>query len=189
MTSFQAIVMAFLQGLTELFPISSLGHAVIFPRLVGWGDLVHNPDFLPFLVVMHLGTAIALFVYFWRDWVAFLSSLVSRASPRSMADRRIFALVVLATMHIVAQHFVVHGTGGLRTYHQVLQYLSNPVFVVVECAFLLALVIHAMLGLRSILLDFDLGPRTRRHLSKLLWGLGTVTFCYGAAVVLILASR
>lgn len=99
------------------------------------------------------------------------------------------ALVVLATMHIVAQHFVVHGTGGLRTYHQVLQYLSNPVFVVVECAFLLALVIHAMLGLRSILLDFDLGPRTRRHLSKLLWGLGTVTFCYGAAVVLILASR
>ncbi len=99
------------------------------------------------------------------------------------------ALVVLATMHVVAQHFIAHGTGGLRTYHQVLQYLSNPVFVVVECAFLLALTVHAMLGLRSILLDFDLGPRTRRHLSKLLWALGTVTFCYGTAVVLILASR
>ncbi len=66
MSFFEAIVMALLQGVTELFPISSLGHAVIFPRLVGWGDLIHNPDFLPYLVVMHLGTAIALFLYFWR---------------------------------------------------------------------------------------------------------------------------
>ena len=105
MTSIQAIVMAFLQGLTELFPISSLGHAVIFPRLVGWGDLVHNPDFLPYLVVMHLGTAAALFIYFWRDWAAFLSSLISRNSPRYKADQRIFALVVLATIPAVVVGF------------------------------------------------------------------------------------
>jgi undecaprenyl-diphosphatase len=105
LTSFQAIVMAFLQGLTELFPISSLGHAVVFPRLVGWGDLVHNPDFLPYLVVMHLGTATALFLYFWRDWRAFLSSLVRRTSARYKADRRIFALVVLATIPAVVVGF------------------------------------------------------------------------------------
>ena len=76
MSIFEAIVMALLQGVTELFPVSSLGHAVIFPRLVGWGDLIHNPDFLPYLVVMHLGTAIALFLYFLADWRAFLASVL-----------------------------------------------------------------------------------------------------------------
>ena len=100
-TDFQAIVMAVLQGVTELFPISSLGHAVILPRLLGWPIDERAADFLPYLVVMHLGTATALFLYFWRDWFAFFGSLVSRASPRSQADRRIFALVVLATIPAV----------------------------------------------------------------------------------------
>src|SRR5271154_817659 len=75
--------MALLQGVTELFPVSSLGHAVIFPRLVGWGDLIHNPDFLPYLVVMHLGTAIALFLYFLADWRAFLASVLKADTPRA----------------------------------------------------------------------------------------------------------
>jgi undecaprenyl-diphosphatase len=98
---FEAIVMALLQGVTELFPISSLGHAVIFPRLVGWGDLVHNPEFLPYLTVMHVGTATALFIYFWRDWMAFLKSALKADTPRAVADRRIFMLVVLATIPAV----------------------------------------------------------------------------------------
>jgi undecaprenyl-diphosphatase len=97
----QAIVMALLQGVTELFPISSLGHAVIFPRLVGWGDLIHNPEFLPYLVVMHLGTAIALFLYFWRDWASFLSSALKADTPRAIVDRRIFLYVILATIPAV----------------------------------------------------------------------------------------
>ena len=62
MTALQAIVMAVLQGVTELFPISSLGHAVILPRLLGWAIDQKAPDFLPYLVVMHLGTAAALFI-------------------------------------------------------------------------------------------------------------------------------
>src|SRR4051812_33044766 len=98
---FQAIVMALLQGVTELFPVSSLGHAVIFPRLVGWGDLIHRPDFLPYLVVMHLGTAIALFVFFWKDWMAFLNGVLKADSPRALADRQIFSYVVLATIPAV----------------------------------------------------------------------------------------
>jgi undecaprenyl-diphosphatase len=101
MTSLQAIVMAVLQGVTELFPVSSLGHAVILPRLLGWSIDQNAPDFLPYLVVMHLGTAIALLLFFWRDWQAFLSSLLSAKSPRSRADRRIFLLVVLATIPAV----------------------------------------------------------------------------------------
>jgi undecaprenyl-diphosphatase len=105
MTAFQAIVMAVLQGVTELFPISSLGHAVILPRLLGWPIDLKAPDWLAYLVVMHLGTGIALFVYFWRDWFGFGMSLIDRAGPRSAADRRIFLLVVLATIPAVVVGF------------------------------------------------------------------------------------
>ena len=68
--------MAVLQGVTELFPISSLGHAVILPRLLNWGVDLKAPDWLAYLTVMHLGTAIALFIFFWRDWFNFALSLV-----------------------------------------------------------------------------------------------------------------
>jgi undecaprenyl-diphosphatase len=101
MTTFQAIVMAVLQGLTELFPVSSLGHAVVLPRLLGWSIDQKALDFLPYLVVMHLGTAIALLLYFRNEWFAFLGSLVQAASPRARANRRIFLFVVLATIPAV----------------------------------------------------------------------------------------
>jgi len=69
------------------------------------------------------------------------------------------ALVVLATAHMVAQHFVVNQTGGLRTDAQVLDYVANPARFIIECGFLFVVTIHAMLGVRSIPLDFDPGPR------------------------------
>ncbi len=105
LTAFQAVVMAVLQGVTELFPISSLGHAVILPRLLGWSIDQKAPDFLHYLVVMHLGTATALFLYFWRDWFSFGGSLLARSSPRSRADRRTFFYVVLATIPAVVVGF------------------------------------------------------------------------------------
>ena len=108
MTALQAIVMALLQGVTELFPISSLGHAVILPRLLGWNIDQKAPDFLPYLVVMHLGTAIALFVFFWRDWFAFGQSLIDSQAPRSQADRRVLGFVVLATIPAVLVGFILH---------------------------------------------------------------------------------
>src|ERR1700723_2121494 len=99
--------MAILQGVTELFPISSLGHAVILPRLLGWDIDQRAPDFLPYLVVMHLGTAIALFAYFWREWFGFGRSLIDRGAPRSREDRRIFGLLVLATGPAVIVGFLL----------------------------------------------------------------------------------
>ncbi len=72
----QILFLALLQGVTELFPISSLGHTVIIPGLFGWGDLVRNPAFLPLIVALHLGTSVALFVYFWRDWFQVVQSVV-----------------------------------------------------------------------------------------------------------------
>jgi undecaprenyl-diphosphatase len=75
-TIWQTLFLAFLQGVTELFPISSLGHTVILPALLGWGDLVRDKHFLPLIVALHLGTSIALVVYFWRDWRNVVLTLV-----------------------------------------------------------------------------------------------------------------
>jgi undecaprenyl-diphosphatase len=74
-TVVQAIILGLLQGLTELFPISSLGHSVIIPSLLGWNIKQDDPYFLTFLVATHLATAIVLFAFFWRDWMRILSGL------------------------------------------------------------------------------------------------------------------
>lgn len=99
------------------------------------------------------------------------------------------ALVALATLHIVAQHFIVHQKGGLRTYGEVLSYIANPVIFALEAAFLFAVTIHAMLGIRGILHDRDLSPRTARRLDATLWTVGCLTVVYGMALLIILAVR
>ena len=86
---FQAIVLGLLQGVTELFPISSLGHTVLFPTLFGWNELVDaqsEPEsfWLAFVVMLHVGSALGLLAYFWRDWVQ-----IVRAFFRTLAKRRI----------------------------------------------------------------------------------------------------
>ena len=108
MTAIQAIVMAVLQGVTELFPISSLGHAVILPRLLNWGVDLKAPDWLAYLTVMHLGTAIALFIFFWRDWFNFGFSLIGLRRERSAVDRRVLWMVVLATIPAVIIGAALH---------------------------------------------------------------------------------
>lgn len=78
----QTLFLGLLQGVTELFPISSLGHTVILPGLFGWGNLVSDTAcggqscFLPLIVALHLGTSIALLLYFWRDWLQVGQTLV-----------------------------------------------------------------------------------------------------------------
>ena len=71
----QAIVLGLLQGAAELFPVSSLGHSVIAPKLLGWD--IHQSDdyFLTFLVATHLATALVLLGFFWRDWVRIVRGL------------------------------------------------------------------------------------------------------------------
>jgi len=106
MTTLQAIVMAILQGVTELFPISSLGHAVIAPALLHWPIDQSAPGFLPFLAIMHLGTSIALLTYFWRDWLSFAVSVVRFGDPEGADDRRLFWRVVAATIPAVVIGFL-----------------------------------------------------------------------------------
>ena len=99
MDAIQAIGIALLQGATELFPVSSLGHAVVVPALLGWRLDQHAPSFLPFLVLLHLGTATALLLYFWRDWLALATGVLGLASAHQRREsRRVFLLVVVATI-------------------------------------------------------------------------------------------
>ena len=95
---FQAIVLAAVQGVTELFPVSSLGHAVILPHLFGWTIDQSAPTFLPFLVLLHVGTALALLLYFWRDWWLLLSSLFQRGDGAAAEGRHVLLLIVLGTI-------------------------------------------------------------------------------------------
>jgi undecaprenyl-diphosphatase len=80
----QAIVLGLLQGVSELFPISSLGHSVILAQLLGWDIKANSNFFLTFLVGTHLATAIVLLGFFWRDWVRIVKGL-----GRSLRDREI----------------------------------------------------------------------------------------------------
>ena len=108
MNTMHAVLIAILQGATELFPVSSLGHAVVLPALVDWAVNQRSPEFLPFLVLLHLGTAVALLAYFWRDWLALALGVLGMSGPqRSRDSRRTFLLIVIATIPAVIVGFAL----------------------------------------------------------------------------------
>ena len=94
-SSIYLLAMAALQGVTELFPISSLGHSILVPALLHW-PIARDADwFLPFVVVLHLGTAAALLLYFWRDWVQLISGwLRARGGTGNPQAQLLWLLVV-----------------------------------------------------------------------------------------------
>lgn len=87
------------------------------------------------------------------------------------------ALLILLGLHLIANHFIAKG--GLRNFTEVLAYLRNPVFLVLEMLFLVTVTIHAMLGVRAILLDFGLSERLEKRVSQMLTGVGILTVGYG----------
>lgn len=105
MTWTQIIIYALVQGITELFPVSSVGHAVILPYLAGWKNISGNTQFLPFVVMLHLGTALALLIYFWRDWVNLIRALfVRRSKERKLLGRIIAATIPAAVIGAALEH-------------------------------------------------------------------------------------
>ncbi|MGH6876937.1 MAG: undecaprenyl-diphosphate phosphatase, partial [Rhizomicrobium sp.] len=98
----RAIALGLVQGVAEPFPISSLGHAVIMPRLFGWDIHQNAPYFISFLVATHLATAIVLFWFFWRDWVRILRGLGRSLRAREIApddaDAKLGWLLVVGTI-------------------------------------------------------------------------------------------
>ena len=108
MSLLHALFIAVLQGATELFPVSSLGHAVVLPALVSWAIDQKSAAFLPFLVMLHTGTAIALLLYFWRDWWTLFTGVVGWNKPHKVTEaRRVFPLIIIATIPAVIIGFAL----------------------------------------------------------------------------------
>jgi len=106
---FQAIVMGIVQGLTEFLPISSSGHHILVPYLLGWDDeLIES---LAFSVVLHAGTLAALLVYFRADWLRLVPAFVAGLGARSFnddPDRRLAWLLALSTLPAAAIAFLLN---------------------------------------------------------------------------------
>lgn len=105
MTYLQAIIMGLLQGVSELFPVSSLGHSVLFPALFGWKNLVaaqtaSESFFLAFLVGLHCATALALLIFYRRKWVEIIGSFFHTVSTRKIKtpSERLAWLLIIATI-------------------------------------------------------------------------------------------
>jgi len=101
LTFFQVVVLSLLQGVAELFPVSSLGHTVIAPALLGWNIDQKSDAFLPFVTTLHLGTGIALVVYFWQDWVRIVTPMVGSVRRGQLSgdpEERLGWLLVAGTI-------------------------------------------------------------------------------------------
>jgi undecaprenyl-diphosphatase len=101
----QAVVIGLLQGVTELFPISSLGHSVLLPAVLGWDTLVRGESanesfYLAFLVGLHVATALVLLAFFRAEWVRIIKGFFSSLRKRRVetADERLAWLLVIATI-------------------------------------------------------------------------------------------
>ncbi len=123
----EAGVVGAMQGVAELFPVSSLGHSVLLPAVVG-GSWAHDLNIrapespcLAFIVGLHVATAIALIIYFWRDWVRIVRGLVTSVVRREIADadQRLAWLLVLATIPV--------GVVGLVAEHAFRTTFARPV--------------------------------------------------------------
>jgi undecaprenyl-diphosphatase len=139
-SAFQAIVLGLLQGISELFPISSLGHTVLFPHLFGWDNIVKwqsEPEspWLAFIVMLHVGSAIGLLVYFWRDWIALIKAFFATVAKRRIETptERLAWLIVVAT--------IPTGLIGLAVEHPAREATAKPliaaIFLVVNGVILL----------------------------------------------------
>jgi undecaprenyl-diphosphatase len=127
LTYAEAIVVGLFQGVTELFPVSSLGHSVLIPALIGgqWAkDLnvsAKESPYLAFIVGLHVATAVALIAYFWRDWLRILRGFGTSLRDRQVktADQRLAWILILATIPV--------GISGLALEHLFRTVLGKPI--------------------------------------------------------------
>jgi len=133
----QALILGALQGLSEPFPISSLGHAVLLPKLLGWNIHQNDNYFLSFLVATHCATALVLFLFFLEDWkriwFGFVRSVKGRATPRDL-DARLAWIIIIGT--------IPAGILGLALEHKLRSLFASPtsaaIFLTINGVLLLA---------------------------------------------------
>jgi len=127
MTYPEAMVVGLIQGVTELFPVSSLGHNVLIPALVGgsWAKDLNvsatESPYLAFIVGLHVATAIALLIYFWRDWVRIITGFFTSIRDRDIAtpDQKLAWMIIVATIPV--------GLAGLLFEHTFRVLFGKPV--------------------------------------------------------------
>jgi undecaprenyl-diphosphatase len=133
----QAIILGALQGISEPFPISSLGHAVLLPKLLGWDIHQNDEYFLSFLVATHCATALVLFLFFLDDWKriwhGFVRSVRGRATPRDH-DARLAWIIIVGT--------IPAGILGVALEHKLRALFASPtsaaIFLTINGLLLLA---------------------------------------------------
>ena len=121
---FQAAILGILQGISELFPISSLGHSILLPAVLGWTIDQNTNYFLTFLVATHFATATVLFFLYWSDWVRIISGILRSIRLRSIAsdpDAKLGWLLVVGT--------VPAGIVGILFQKQVQELFISPSYV------------------------------------------------------------
>jgi undecaprenyl-diphosphatase len=131
MTYPEAMVVGLIQGVTELFPVSSLGHNVLLPALIGgsWArDLnvsTAESPYLAFIVGLHVATAIALLIYFWRDWVRIIRGFFTSIRDRDIvtADQKLAWMIIVATIPV--------GIAGLLFEHMFRVLFGKPILAAV----------------------------------------------------------
>jgi undecaprenyl-diphosphatase len=117
MSLITALILGIIQGGTELFPFSSLGILVIVPHFLAVRGLT-GTRYLPFLVALHVGTALALIGYFWRDWVAMVRGWFRTWEGEESPEGRLFWLIILAT--------IPAGLVGLALKHKLTALFGHP---------------------------------------------------------------
>jgi len=168
---FQAIVLGFLQGVTELFPVSSLGHTVLFPTLFGWNNLVHAQSqsesfWLAFVVMLHVGSAIGLLIYYWRDYVEIVAAFFNtlRTRKAETVNERMAWLIIVAS--------IPAGVIGLAFEHKLRTVTAKPelaaIFLVVNGFLLLgAEGFRKRAEVRELAVREGLNPEGGRELTTL----------------------
>jgi undecaprenyl-diphosphatase len=144
-TYLQAGILGALQGVTELFPVSSLGHTVILPTIFGWHLDQDSSEFVAFIVLTHLATALVLLGFFWRDWFNIISGVLRSLEKREVTEKNAYGklgwLIVVST--------IPAGVIGLLFQDQLESLFASPK------------IIAGVLILNGVLLYFGEKLRTR----------------------------
>lgn len=159
-TYFQAIILAIVQGVTELFPISSLGHSVLIADLFGWHNLIKQETasesgFLSFLVMLHIATAIALLIFYRREWNRIIRGFFRSLKTKSIdgdSDAKLAWLLAAAT--------VPAGITGLIFEHALRTQFAKPFFA---CIFLIINGVLLIKGDKLVKAAQVQRPRNRKH--------------------------
>ena len=161
-TYVQALMLGLLQGFSELFPVSSLGHTVLVPAMLGWHLDRSTDEFLAFVVLTHFATSLVLLGFFWRDWIAIVGGIFRTLAARRIEPGdtygRLGWLLVVST--------VPAGLVGLALQHKI-EHLFADASVIALVLMLNGVVLYAVEVLRNR--PVEEGPHDDTRIAALSW--------------------